>query len=135
MEEKKITGVLLDVNTQRVKPVTVNDDLQEYYKILGCDLIEIVARKIAGRTFLIVCDEEGTLKEKPVISGLDTGFHPALVGSLFICKPGEDGELGSLETEDVYFIKDFIQRIPAFFVGYRNDMSDAYVLCGLENVM
>lgn len=135
MEEKKITGVLLDVNTQQVKPVTVNDDLQEYYKLLGCESIEIIARKIDVRTFLIVCDEEGTLKEKPVISGLDTGFRQHLVGSLFICKPGEDGELGSLETEDIYFIKDFIQRVPAFFVGFRNDMSDAYVLCMLENIM
>ena len=135
MEEKKITGVLLDVNTQQVKPITVNDDLQEYYRLLGCESIEIIARKIAGRTFLIVCDEEGTIKEKPVISGLDTGFRPDLVGSLFICKPGEDGELGSLEEKDIACIEEFTQKVPAFFVGFRNNMSDAYVLCMLENVM
>ena len=55
-----MTGLLIDVEQSKVQIVTDASSLQDYYKLLNCDLIDIVRRRIGGRHYNIICDEEGS---------------------------------------------------------------------------
>ena len=41
----------------------IKDELKEYYKIIDCDLIEVLNLKINGNMYTFIFDEEGKLKE------------------------------------------------------------------------
>lgn len=56
---KKIKGILIDVEKQEVKEVTFKNDLEEYYRLLKCDVI--TAPSINDDHDVIV-DDEGLLK-------------------------------------------------------------------------
>lgn len=55
-------AVLLDVMNDKVEVVDA-EELEDYYKLIGCRTIEIVNWEIMGRRFDIVCDEEGLFFE------------------------------------------------------------------------
>lgn len=88
---KQITGFLVDTEADNgdlktvIKAVTIDRTLESYYKTLHCDLIEIPTYKFGGKSFDVICDEEGLIKGgQPVISAIDAAGKPALVGSLLI---------------------------------------------------
>lgn len=91
---KKIYGFLVDTEASQgglhtvIKAVEIDKSLESYYKTLHCDLIEIPIYKFGGKNYAVICDEEGLLKQQPVISAIDKNGKPALVGSLFIVNPG-----------------------------------------------
>lgn len=95
---KQITGFLVDTEgvignpkgdiRTTIKAVTIDKSLESYYKTLHCDLIEIPSYKFGGKTYDVICDEEGLLRQQPVISAIDKNGKPALVGSLFIVNTG-----------------------------------------------
>ena len=104
----KIKGVLLDVEKNTVEKVEFEPTLENYYKMLNCDMIEIATRKIGvknGRVFAIVCDEEGALKEDPKISAINDIGEAMLVGSLLIVgEADDDGNETSITDSDADFI-------------------------------
>ena len=61
----EITGVLVNPDEKTVKKVTIEKSLDSYYKTLDCSCIDIVTRKIGGRRFDIICDDEGLYKDDP----------------------------------------------------------------------
>ena len=96
------------ITAEETKVVNASE-LEDYYRLIGCDCIDIVARKIGNKYFEIICDDEGLLKENPRISAVDKNMKPALIGNLLIAGPvDEDGELTSLSDEDISIIKDNI---------------------------
>lgn len=103
----KITGLLVDVHSGVCVKKTIEDKLSAYYEVLHCDLVEIVPRRIGGRRFCIICDEEGLLKSGCRVSGIFTSGRPALVGNLFICHTS-GSDLDSLTDDDFAFLRGFI---------------------------
>ena len=104
----KITGILIDVINNKASVVTVEDALKSYYSILHCDLIDIQTRRIGGRTYTIVCDDEGLLKKPVKISALNDMGDPMFVGNLFIVKTGDDYELTGLNDDDIKHLNQHI---------------------------
>lgn len=101
----KIAGVLLDTRKKTVSAVAIDDELETYYKLLGCSTIEIVPRKIGKYIVNIVCDEEGLLKSNPLTSAIDSMGNGMLVGSLFITGlADEEGDLTGLTEEEQNYI-------------------------------
>lgn len=99
-----VHGILIKDGT--LQEVDLEDELETYYKELDCDLIDIVRRNIGGRSFDIVCDEEG-LYHNGYISMIDAKTQaPMLVGRLFICQHKCAG-LSSLTADDVRHIKEY----------------------------
>lgn len=82
--------------------------LASYYKTLDCDCIDIVSRKIGGKYFDVICDDEG-LYNQPKISAIDDMGAPMLVGNLFIVNYDGNGDNKSLTDEDIDHIKKYIQ--------------------------
>ena len=96
----KVTGLLVkDGECVRIK---IQDKLEEFYKMLGCDLIDIKTVRINGGVYDVVCDDEGLFDKDAAITMInDTNYTPMLVGNLFICKSGHNGELASLSDEEI----------------------------------
>ena len=107
--------LLLDVQNNDVKIVEANG-LEDYYKYIGCSVIDIVRRKIGDVTVEIVCDDEGTFVEHPKVSAIDIVGQPCLYGNLLVAG-GEviDGELTELTEKEIEYIKLFITEVTTSF--------------------
>lgn len=105
-------GLLLDVEHDEVKIVEANG-LEDYYRLMGCNKIEIVERRIRGKYFEVVCDEEGLFQAEPKVSAVDGHGDPMLVGSLIIYgEPGAGGERCSLTDKDIAHLRNSILKVP-----------------------
>ena len=112
---KKLLGVLVDVENEKVEAMEIEDELDSFYKILNCSTIDIVVRNIGGRhkkAFDIICDDEGLFKEPQKISAIDNLGNVQLVGNIFITGTADDnGNLTSLSASDVAYIKSRVQKM------------------------
>ena len=108
--------LLLDVQKQEVRVVEANG-LDDYYKLLNCDTIDITNREVFNfrrqerRTFDIICDDNGLLKSDIIPSAVGKDRSVQLVGNLLICSFDEEGNEQSLSEEEIDFLKDSVQKI------------------------
>ena len=104
--------LLLDVKNRDVKMVEAND-LEDYYRLIGCRTIDIVSRTIGDVKVEIVLDDEGALVNNPKISAIDIDGTPMLFGNLLVAsgRVTEDGELTELTKAEVDEIMDNIATI------------------------
>ena len=97
---RKITGVLIADGQATV--TEVDDDLDAYYKLLDCEIIDIVTRQIGGKYFDVICDEEGLFKDDPAVGMINQhDGHLMLVGRLFICQHDGRGNQKSLSQTEI----------------------------------
>lgn len=101
---KEITGVLVNPAERVARKATIPATLEGYYAALGCSCIDIVTRKIGGKAFDIVCDDEALLKADPVPSACNDTGYGMLYGALFICGYAGNGELASLTDDDCLYV-------------------------------
>lgn len=102
----KINGLLIDVYSDvgSVKEVFIDEnDLESFYKILDCRIIDIAVRDVDGKRFNIVCDDEGRLRENARVSACDEEGNPMLVGNLLFCN-NDGASLSSLSKDDISHI-------------------------------
>ena len=104
--------LLLDVKNREVKMVEANE-LDDYYRLIGCRTIDIVSRSIGDVRFEIVLDDEGALVDNPKASAIDLDGTPMLFGNLLVAsgRVTEDGELTELTKAEVDEIMDNIATI------------------------
>lgn len=99
-------------NPEGTKPLVMDIEptLDAYYELLDCSTIDITSRKIGGKYFDIILDDEGLLKGSPVVTAVDSSPQrkPMLVGNLIICNMNDEGEEVSLSDDDVELIADNI---------------------------
>ena len=104
-------ALLLDTVEKTTKVVDPKS-LQDYYKLIGCKWVEIVTRRIGRKYYDIICDEEGTFVEDPLISAIDDLGQVMFVGNLIICGVADsECELTDLTTNDIKYIKKRIQTL------------------------
>lgn len=101
VQGEPIRGVLVDKDSIVIEAVTIKDCLEEYYRILDCDLIDCTHRVIGGVVYDLVCDDNGLNVDKPIPTAIDGNKEVALVGNLFIVRRLESGEWESLTDADV----------------------------------
>ena len=101
--------LLLDVKNREVKMVEANE-LDDYYRLIGCRTIDIVSRSIGDVRVEIVLDDEGAIIDKPKASAIDIDGTPMLFGNLLVAsgRVTEDGELTELTQEEIDEIMDNI---------------------------
>lgn len=101
---KTIKGVLIDVSNDNVEVIEIEKSLESYYRVLNCETIDIVSRKIGDKWFDIVCDDEGLFVANPKISAIDNMGKPQLVGNLFIVKFNGEDDITSLNEDDIRYV-------------------------------
>ena len=104
--------LLLDVWNNEVKMVEAND-LDDYYRLIGCRTIDIVSRTIGDVKVEIILDDEGAIIDKPKVSAIDIDGTPMLFGNLLVAsgRVTEDGELTELTRAEIDEIMDNIATI------------------------
>lgn len=113
--------IYLNVEQQALpKVIDIEDNLKVFYKLIGCEYVDITRRKIGDKYYDIICDDEGLYKENPIISAVDNTYKPMFVGNLIISKADDEGELIDLSEND---IKQILRHTIAYFTLNRNTYS------------
>ena len=104
--------LMLDVENKDVKMVEANT-LADYYKLIGCDYVDIIHRWIGDVEVEIVLDDEGLLVENPKPSGISVDGTPMLFGNLLIAsgRVTDDGDLTELDRDEIDEIMDNVATI------------------------
>lgn len=101
---RKIKVLFLDVEKEAkaFQALEIEDDYEQYLKILRIDALDIVRRNIAGKPYQIVVDDNGLLKNAPICSVEDHNGYPELYGNIIITGLCDnEGNLTSLTQEDI----------------------------------
>ena len=104
--------LMLDVENKDIKIVAANT-LDDYYKLIGCNYVDIIHRRIGDVEVEIVLDDEGLLVNAPKPSGISIDGTLVLFGNLLIAsgRVTDDGELTELTEEEVDEIMDNVATI------------------------
>jgi hypothetical protein len=100
-----LTGLLIDPFLKKVTNVKVENDLKDFYRHIGCSMVEVVSLTQYSDDDIWV-DEEGLLKRDQrffKVSDLPFGHHGVIAGRGLILGNGGEGNTIScdLSIEDV----------------------------------
>lgn len=95
---------LLDIVNNESREVEC-DKLQDFYEYLNCSCIDIANRELSGKRFDIFVDDEGLLKDNPMVSALSKDFKPMLIGNLIFANHDGAGNTTDLTDGDIRVIK------------------------------
>ena len=98
---------LIDVDEKKAKAVDIDTSLESLYETLKVGTIDIVSRKVGGRWFDIVCDDEGLLKDNPKPSAVSPEGKVMLVGNLLFFHNDGEGNLTELTEDDIDHLQDY----------------------------
>lgn len=111
-----VSGILMKADGT-VQLREVRDELDAWYTMLGCSLIETVQLYLrpSEHRFTVICDEEGLLNgnDTPMIFGREKGEpseYPIIVGNVFICNTRGD-EFADLTTQDASDVINAIRMV------------------------
>lgn len=103
MKKLRVIKVERIDNNLNVELITIRDDIEDFYKEINCDAIDIIRRKIGNTIFTIICDDMGLLKantrnELPTSWWQDERGHEALCGTLLLCHNDNEGNLTNADN-------------------------------------
>ena len=111
MKKKQVLTLEVDHKIKAIVPhvrfIDSSKTLSELYKIIGCDLVEVVQVEVGGKFFDVYCDEEFLLNNNPV-STLFLSDEQILCGNLVFTTCDEEGKLGSVTENDIDKLINFI---------------------------
>jgi hypothetical protein len=105
----KVKAILIDAVNRSVSLVKIEPKLEEYYKLIDCDLMQI-ALEFPNRDTIMV-DEEGLLKEAKYFFTHKDGYQP-FAGNGLVLGTDREGETVDVKTsvEDVRKAVKFMSR-------------------------
>jgi hypothetical protein len=92
-----------------IRAIDEADTLNEYYQLLGCQCIDMVAIDVDGYSYDVVCDDEGLFRE-PMVPTLFISEEQVLCGDLAFVKIDEEGYTVGLEKEDIERLLRYIEN-------------------------
>ena len=109
----------MEINTEerrietKVRKIDEKNKLQEFYKYLHCDVIDMVEIEVVENKtsyyYDVICDDEGLLKS-PKIPVLYVNEDVVIFGSIAFCKYNKNGDSVGLETEDIDRLMRYIHK-------------------------
>ena len=96
---------LIDVYARESRAMEIPDELDEFYKLIHCDTIDIVRRNINGKPYNIICDDNGLFAEDPKISAINGNLEAMLVGNLLVTQYDAEGEMVSLNDDAIRWLE------------------------------
>lgn len=95
-------GILIDVEKCEIREVELKAKLEDYYRLIKCDLITCVSYPNM-KNHDVICDDEGLLKEIKGMFSIDDDNEPQIAGNGLILKVTAGGNWVSskLTVEDV----------------------------------
>lgn len=120
----KIKGILIN---NQAKIIEIENSLEEYYRELNCNNIEVVKIEIDDKIYSVLCNDEELLKEETSPSAMTFEGENLFYGKVFIANHDSEGNLISLTNDD-------IDNITGNFMSYWNDenIECCILLCELQ---
>lgn len=103
--------LLLNVQDGTVERLDIEPNLDSYYELIGCDCIDIAYRKIGGKYYDLVVDDEGLLKPDPKISAIDDMGSVMLVGNILFFNNDGMGDFVGLDEDDYEHLEKHIMHM------------------------
>ncbi len=111
MNNKKTMALL---KNGQLKFIIINDTLEEYYKVLECDLIETLNINIKYQNYTLIFDESGKLKENYINLGFinkQCKLIDYIAGHIIIQKYDyEKQEVINLNEDDINHLKQLYEN-------------------------
>lgn len=95
-----INGVLVDPYSF-TREVGVENTLEAYYELLGCDCFDIASVWVGNKRYDVYCDDEGAFKEHPKPTVLDASGKIRILGKCFFTATDSAGETISLSKSQI----------------------------------
>lgn len=108
-EKPLLRMLLIDVWHNTAKFVDVKADLDDFYRLINCNTIDIARRSIGGKVYEIICDDDGLFQHDRRMSAMDKRHNQQFVGNLLICKYAGNGELAGLTDSDCVHLSRYIR--------------------------
>jgi hypothetical protein len=111
-----MVGYLVDVEHDNCGTVEIREGkhLEDMYRLIGCRCIDITVRRVSGRPYNIVCDDEGLLRDDPTVSAMGTDMRPQLVGNLLLFGIAPDMDTRSLTDEEMGEVDEAVREVIDF---------------------
>lgn len=87
----------------------VNDELELYYDMLNCDMIDITTINVNGVEYDIIHDDEFLLK-RPLVPTLYVNNELIIFGTFLISRANEDGEEIGLTHKEIDSFLEYMYR-------------------------
>lgn len=91
-----------------IRAIDEADTLNEYYHLIGCRCIDMVAIDVEGYSYDVICDDEGLFRE-PMVPTLYISEEQVLFGTLAFVKIDEEGYTVGLDKEDIERLLRYIE--------------------------
>lgn len=105
MGERDMVGYKIDPLSKDAELVEVNG-LDDYYREIGCDCIDIAVVSVHGTPFNVIVDDEGLLKGNVIASVFDGKGYPMLANVAIVLGLDDDCDVRSLKTDEVRALSD-----------------------------
>ena len=125
----KIKAVYLQAG-KPIKPEVIEiddrDHLNELYRLLNCNTIDVTYRQFCNNVYAVICDDEGALKECPITSAINFRLNQPiktdLVGNLIVAGyPDDEGNLTDLDEDQIKEILKTVITCEFSVAGKKND--------------
>ena len=125
----KIKAVYLQAG-KPIKPEVIEiddrDNLNELYRLLNCNAIDVTYRQFCYNVYSVICDDEGALKQCPITSAINIRANQPiktdLVGNLIVAGyPDMEGNLTDLDEDQIKEILKTVITCEFSIAGKKND--------------
>lgn len=107
---------------QHVREIDSENILDEMYKIIGCDVVDLVEIKVEGKFYDVYCDDEFLLKDNPVPT-LFIDNETVLCGNLIFTTRNDEGKAAKITNDDVKKLTNFLSKqenkLHGYFAGLK----------------
>lgn len=117
MGERDMVGYKIDPFNMDVDLVEVNG-LDDYYREIGCDCIDIAVVSVNGTPFNVIVDDEGLLKGGAVPSVFERDGRPRLVNVAIVLGFDDDCDVRSLSASEIRLLSDETYMVASPFGGW-----------------
>lgn len=78
------------------------DGLKDFYRLIGCDCVDIAVRSVMGHVLNFVVDDEGLLVDRPQVRASNVEMTDILAGNLLVFGMDEEsGDLTDIHIDEV----------------------------------
>lgn len=107
-----------------VEDIDKDETLQEMYRVLGCDCVDVRSFEVDGHLYDVWFDEEFMLKDGPkyptvlLTANEGWGAEVLICGSVMFAKADKNGNTVGLDDSDIKRLKKFAPKSAAKAVRY-----------------
>lgn len=91
-----------------IRAIDEADTLNEYYRVIGCQCIDMVPIDVDGYSYDVVCDDEGLFRN-PMVPTLFISEERVLCGNLAFVKVDAEGYTVGLDRDDIKRLLRYIE--------------------------